>query len=181
MSFNNDAALQRLANRLVRDKTHEGWAIANEKLLLQRWGGRGGDVGVFSAPSLHAVGGELWYRTMLKAEFDILFKEGRLAPPGYGGITNSREYAEGYLTVSRKATAEEDAKRGTHTVEFFVVSPIDLRHELKYVGLEEKAEAGAMSFGLGPAQKNGVGAEYFNTLLSSKMAKWRLVGLLADV
>jgi hypothetical protein len=171
--------LNKIKTRLINNRSHEGHLLAGEKIQLERWGGRGNNVGVFTAPSLHAYNGKLFYRTMKKQEFDTLYGNGILAPPGYGGITDSREYTQKYLTVSGVAVKDEDS--GTHTVEFYVRAPVDLEAELKYLGLTAKAESGAMSYGLGPAQKNGVGAEYFNTLLSSRVATWRLVAFLENV
>ena len=177
-----DSALEKLKRRLVRSNTHqhEGWAVGKEKLHFERWGGQQQNVGVFSAPSLNGTGGELWYRAMGKREFDTLFDTGRLEPRGYGGITRDRGYVEHYLQFSRKRNAEEDQARITHVVEFMVHYPISIDREMAYLGVTAKAENGTMSYGLGPGQRQGAGGGYFNELLVSRAATWRLVGLVAD-
>jgi len=181
MSDNTDQnpGLTKIRNRLLRDNTHEGWAIDRELLQFTRWGGRQNNVGIFEAPSLIGISGKLFYRTMKKTEFDVLYGKSKLNPPGYGGITDTRAYAESYLQIS--ATGNKTKEAGTHTVEFWIHEPIDLEAELKQLGLTAKAEEGAMSYGLGPEQLNGVGGTYFNELLVSRVATWRLVAFLENV
>jgi hypothetical protein len=179
MASEDDESVKSLVDKMSKAGTHEADALQRGTFRFSRWIGRNSDVGIISSPSFneHHSGEQrqTYYRAMKEEEFRIFEKTEQLTPVddnAYMGISSSREYVSKYFDGPKSNDA-------THIVEFIVQPGVDVQKEL--LGLKvEKAEDGALSFGLGPKQAKGVGGEYFNNLLKSHSVRWRLVEWKAD-
>ena len=151
----------------------QGRRLAIEHIATARRTGTGA-IRATLAPSIARGRSEMFYRAMSTAEYDALLKSGYLLfkDKGYGGITNSRTYCEEKYMGTGPLGSEEPS-RGTHLVEFMV--PTTLRDALRRAGANEKAEDGALSYGLGPGQNKGAGAQEYRN--KSHIISWKLVAL----
>lgn len=123
---------------------------------------------------------KFWYRAMTRDQFLHLLKTDQVeVGHSYRGITDSKSYAQSYMTNDLV---------NTHLVEFRLYD-INLYDEfttdVKKKGLSdlnkvqfEKVEEGAVSFGLGPTgHYTGKAGTYFNNLINTRGVMWNLVGL----
>ena len=160
-----------------------GGAIDHDPpLAYERTDGEGRDR--FSAPSLGVSHAEQFYRAMSESEHATLKKTDELDPPGYGGITEDRAYATSYLgkkiNPGQKNSdgVPKDSVPYSHLVEFTIPGN-DFKNKLEAAGVNPKSELKTMSYGMGPAQHEGLGGKLLNEAIAHG-GTHRLVGVVKE-